>query len=81
MYCYNEEYKKTSFAQDMIDPGFDVQGLVWQKMWVIVMQNTLSDGLTSQLMIWEGYSKIWQLEKLGDEGWGGWVGVGMAGFC
>ena len=26
-------------------------------------------------MIWEGYSKIRQLEKLGDGG--GWVGVGV----
>ena len=40
------------------------------------------DVLTSQLMIWEGYSKIWQFEKLGDGGgWGwGWLG-GVAGFC
>ena len=41
------------------------------------------DGLISQLMIWEGYSKISQLEKLGDDGWVvGWVGGGgwLAGW-
>ena len=43
------------------------------------MANMFRDGLTLKLMIWEGYSKIWQLEKLGDGvgvGGGGWGWVG-----
>ena len=45
------------------------------------MASILRDGLTSQVRIWEGYGKIWQLEKLGDgSGWVGGLG-GVAGFC
>ena len=54
------------------------------KMWVNVMENMFSDGLTPQLMIWEGYSKIWQLEKLVDrvgKDWWEWVGLELAGFA
>ena len=43
------------------------------------MENMFRDSLSSQLNIWHGYSKIWQLEKLGDGG--GWVAGWVAGFC